>query len=267
MKKKNKAIIIFRDNGHMKIPAFFRGFEAAGYVTSNIAGLKEIGEGDVLLCWNRHLGVEPHCNMAEKRGAHVVVAENGYVGNDDRGRQYFAMALSHHNGAGSWRVGDEGRFERLNIPLADWRIDGRHILVLPQRGIGENGVRMPHKWGENVRQILRSRTSRPIKYRMHPGRLKIDLEPDLVNCWAAITWASGAGIKAIAAGVPVFYDFPKWIGAGAATPLRNSVGKFSDLERPFVGDRLPMFKRLAWAQFSLAEIETGFAISWLLKKE
>lgn len=258
-----KAIIILRDNGHVKIPAFYRGFEAAGYQTLNAAGIQQIGERDVLLCWNRHLGIDHYCRLAEKRGARVVVAENGYVGNDENGRQYFAMALGHHNGAGQWRVGDEGRFSRLGIELADWRSEGRNILLLPQRGIGENGVRMPPKWGEKTLQILRSVTSRKIVLRRHPGRVKIPLEPDFKNCWAAVTWASGAGIRALAAGIPVFFDFPKWIGAGAATPLRKANGSIVDLENPFLGDRLPMFKRLAWAQFSLAEIESGYAITWL----
>lgn len=262
---RKKAIIILRDNGHVKIPAFFHGFEAAGYVTANSSAIKDMGENDVLLCWNRHPGISHFCSMAENRGARVVIAENGYVGNDPTGRQYFAMALGHHNGAGSWPVGDEERFARMNIPLAEWRKDGSHILILPQRGIGEDGVRMPPKWGEKIRQVLRTVTRRPLKYRTHPGRVKIPLEPDLVNCWAAVTWASGAGIKALAAGIPVFHDFKKWIGASAAIPLRTSIGSISNLERPFLGDRLPMFKRLAWAQFSLEEIESGFAISWILK--
>lgn len=267
MVRRKKAIIILRDNGHVKIPAFHNGCQAAGYVTTDTSALKEVGEGDILLCWNRHLSINHFCCLAEKRGARVVVAENGYVGHDPNGRQYFAMALGHHNGAGSWRVGDEDRFTKLNIPLADWRKDGQHVLILPQRGIGEDGVRMPPKWGDKVRQIVRTVTRRPIKFRAHPGRIKVPLEPDFVDCWAAVTWGSGAGIKALAAGVPVFYDFPKWIGASAARPLRNKIGAISNLENPYLDDRLPMFRRLAWAQFSLSEIESGFAITWLLEEQ
>jgi hypothetical protein len=73
-----------------------------------------------------------------------------------------------------------------------------------------------------------------------------------------VTWGSGAALKALAMGVPVFHTFPQWIGAGAANPLG------SDLEKPFRGDRLPMFRRLAWAMWPLHELESGAAFAALL---
>jgi hypothetical protein len=80
----------------------------------------------------------------------------------------------------------------------------------------------------------------------------------LADCFAAVTWGSGAAIKAIIAGVPVFHEFSRWIGAPAA--------KFgaANLEQPFVGDRLPMLRRLAYAQWSVAEIERGEPFALLL---
>jgi hypothetical protein len=264
-----KAVVILRDNGSAKIPAFHQGLTAAGYqvipggIYPGLTALDKIGDGDLLLCWNRHIGTNEYCMRAEKRGARILVAENGYIGNDPRGKQYYALALGHHNGAGDWRVGDPQRWADLKVALADWRQDGRHILMLPQRGIGEPGIRMPPKWAERTAQLIRSVTSRPVIVRRHPGRLHIPLEPDLRNAWCAVTWASGAGIKALAAGIPVFYDFPQWIGGAAAIKLRNKKGALANFEQPFLGDRLPMFQRLAWAQFSLEEIASGYAITWL----
>lgn len=258
-----KAVVILRDNGNVKIEAFHRGLTAAGYQVTNHLGLDKIDGGDLLLTWNRHMGVDHICQRAEKRGAKVLIAENGYVGAAPTGRQFYALAIGHHNGAGHWRIGDRGRWASMNVPVAPWRQTGKHILLLPQRGIGEPGVRMPPRWAETTSAQLRSMTRRPVVTRRHPGRLHIPLEPDLANCWAAVTWASGAGIKAIAAGIPVFYDFPQWIGGGAATPLRGAKGAYADLEKPFVGERAPMFERLAWAQWSLDEIESGHAITWL----
>lgn len=260
-----KAVVLFRDNGSVKIPAFLHGIAAAGYQVFNQLNVDRLEAGDILLCWNRHSGVDHLCRRAEKRGARVIVAENGYVGNDPNGRQYYALALGHHNGAGTWKVGDPARWASLNVPVKPWRQDGKHILLLPQRGIGETGVRMPSRWAEHTAQLLRSVTGRPVVIRRHPGRLHIPLEPDFANAWACVTWASGAGIKAIAAGLPVFYDFPQWIGRLAARPLRYlQTGAPVDLEQPFLGDRLPMFQNLAWAQWSLAEIESGQAITWLM---
>lgn len=84
------------------------------------------------------------------------------------------------------------------------------------------------------------------------------LGADLKDCWAVVTWSSGAAIKAIAAGVPAFHALPNWIGAPAAKPFG------SDLENPFLGDRLPMFQRLAWAQWGLDEIASGEPFKRLL---
>lgn len=258
-----KAVVILRENGSAKIPAFLNGCAKAGYAVYNHTEMPKIGHGDILVCWNRHMGVDHHCKAAEKRGARVLVAENGYVGADDRGKQFYALALGHHNGAGEWKVGPPGRWATMNCPLRPWRTGGKTILILPQRGIGEPGVKMPSRWAEMVSSQIRAKTDRPVVIRRHPGRLHIPLEPDLDDVHAAVVWASGAGIKALAYGVPVFFDFPQWIGGSAATALHGAKGRLADLEIPFLGDRLPMFERLAWAQWSLDEIESGKAITWL----
>lgn len=255
--------MLLRDNGSAKVPAFMAGCAAAGFKVYNHLEMPRVETGDILLCWNRHMGTDGHAKAAEKRGARVIVAENGYAGADDRGKQFFALAIAHHNGAGEWKVGAPGRWATMNCPLKPWRTQGKKILLLPQRGIGEPGVKMPVRWAESTSVQIRAQTDRPVIIRRHPGRLHIPLEPDLVDVHCAVTWASGAGIKAIAAGIPVFYEFPQWIGAQAASPLRGAKGQLADLERPFMGDRLPMFERLAWAQWSLAEIESGQAITWL----
>jgi hypothetical protein len=84
------------------------------------------------------------------------------------------------------------------------------------------------------------------------------LERDLASTRAVLTWHSAAALHALLAGVPVFYGFPRWIGAGAARPLWEF-----DLG-PLRGDRQAMFERLAWAQWTLDEIASGDALAHLL---
>jgi hypothetical protein len=109
---------------------------------------------------------------------------------------------------------------------------------------------MPSSWPQNVVGRVSQFTSRSISIRPHPGLYR-PKEPDFSKTWCAVTWASGAGIKALVAGIPVFYEMKNWIGSLAAKyGLR-------DIENPFLGDRLPMFERLAWAQFFMDEIENG----------
>jgi len=191
-------------------------------------------------------------------GAGAFVTENGYLHGGPPRYTTYALARSQHNGAGTWPEGPAARWEALGVDLKPWRTDGRHILVLPQRGIGPAGVAMPRGWPEAVTRRLRSMTKRPVQLRKHPGPIAVALEPDLRDCWAAVTWGSGAAIKAIIAGVPVFHDMPGWIGAPAAARLE------AGLEQPFLGDRLPMLRRLVWAEWTTDELATGEPFARLL---
>jgi hypothetical protein len=120
---------------------------------------------------------------------------------------------------------------------------------------------MPREWSYATGRALPLRTKRPIRLRRHPGHAKTEPYDDLRNAHAAVTWGSGAAIKALAFGVPVFHAFPRWIGAPSALSLDGS-----DLEAPLCDDdaRLAMFRRLAWAQWPMADIVSGEAFSWLL---
>lgn len=211
---------------------------------------------DVLVIWNRFQSSERWATRYEKAGATVLVAENGWIGDID-GCRPIALARSHHNGAGWWPVGDEERWSKFGVTLAPWRENGEHILVLAQRGFGEPGIAMPPGWVDMIKTRLRMMTRRKIVVRLHPGTEKPQ-EPDFAGAWAAVTWASGAAIKALAAGVPVLYEMPKWIGAPAA---RYGIEAIED---PFLGDRMPMFHRLSYAQFSPFEIETGEPLTRLI---
>jgi hypothetical protein len=247
------AVCLLRSGLTARVDAFTAGLQRCGY-TVEYQARSRIDPGDLLVIWNRRGGEHLLARKYEAAGGRVIVAENGYISPPDR--KMYALALNHHNGAGTWREGGPERWDALGIPMAPWRTDGDHILVLPQRGIGEGGVAMPRAWTGDAMRYLRTR--RPIRLRRHPGVEKSEPYDDLAGAWCALTWGSGAAIKALVAGVPVFYDFPQWIGAPAAKQ-----GK-TDLEAPWLGDRLPMLRRLAWAQWSLAELESGEAFAWLL---
>ena len=232
-----------------------------------MSGLKAAGfkigkpdQADLLLVWNRYGAFDDCARRCEQRGGAVLVAENGYLGNDFAGSRWFALANGHHNGAGWWAVGGNDRWDSLGVKLEPWR-DGREIVVLPQRGIGPVGVAMPRGWGEATADRLRKLTKRPVRIRKHPGKSEaIPLADDLRDAHAVVTWGSGAALKAIVMGVPVFHDFPKWIGASASRPM-SEFGK-----GPMADDaaRLSMFRRLAWAMWRVEEIASGEAIRAVL---
>ncbi len=108
---------------------------------------------------------------------------------------------------------------------------------------------MPKNWTEQTKGRMQAQ-KRYVRVRKHPGTTKNGqpLEHALKDVHMCVTWGSGAGVKSIVAGVPVYYELPGWIGAAAAT---------RDINKPYLGDRSVMLTRLAWAQWRISEIETG----------
>ena len=255
-----RAVVLLKETPHYRRDAFGDGMAANGYdVTFNTIG--DIRPDDVLVCWNRYGQARVEAQRFERAGARVIVAENGLVGTDDRGRILYQLALNYHNGAGLWSVGTDDRWSRLGIRLKPWRAGGRKILVCPQRIVGDDGVAMPKRpeiWSAEVVQELKQYTDRPIEVRFHPGNVVPKPLPDWTDVHAVVTWGSTGGLKAIINGVPAFHLMPKWVGAPAA---RFGLERIED---SWIGDRGPMLHRMAWAQWRVEEIETGEPFARLL---
>ena len=255
-----RAAVLLKENPLYRRDAFLAGMKACGYQTQHWT-LDRIEPDDVLVCWNRYVQAGVEAARFERAGARVIVAENGYLGYDRRGRQLYQMALDYHNGAGRWFVGQDDRFSDLGVKVKPWRANGRKILVMPQRIVGSDGVAMPKKpeaWFADVRAELRQYTDRPIEVRYHPGNVTPKPLPDWTDIHAVVIWGSSGGLKAICAGVPVVHQMPGWIGASAAR------FGLEHIEDPFLGDRMPMLHSVAWSQWSVEEIATGEPFARLL---
>lgn len=251
-----RALSLLRNSEHYRSAAFRAGLEAVGFQV--VPELLDPTPADVLLTWNRTGGYNDTARRFESAGARVIVAENGYLGKAWRGGKWFALSLGHHVGAGDWKPAGPERWDAMCVQLAPWNRGWGDILVLEQRGIGEPGIASPPGWAEEVARRAGGRVRR------HPGAgvPAISLEADLVGVREVITWHSAAALHALIAGVPVFYDFPRWIGGAAGVPLRLR-GKADALRDDAA--RLAMFRSLAWAQWQLQEIERGDAFAHLLE--
>lgn len=251
-----RAANLLRSNDYYRAHVFAAGLQRHGFVVEQ-RWQRTPTPDDALLIWNRTRGNEPIAEIYEKAGARVIVAENGFT--PPAAGKHYALFLDQHNGAGRWFVGDRARHP---IPEQPWRPTGEHVLVLPQRGIGAHGVAMPSTWKTAVLERLARITDRPIVLRPHPGHRK-NGEPDtlpaqLAGAHCAVTWGSGAGIKALQAGIPVFHEFEAWIGAPGAARLDGQ------LERCNTPDRELLWRRISWADWELPEIESGEAFDGLL---
>ncbi len=252
-----RALLLIRKLPHYRREGFEQGLKRSGYQIVDKYDQRNLC--DLLIVWNRHALNEAVARVYQKQGIPVIVAENGYIGEDKHGHHLFAFALDHHNGAGRFPVGDFSRWQNLNIDVKPWRTErGRDLLILPQRGVGPAGVAMPRNWPLEFERRMK-RTNRFVRVRPHPGnsrgQKKKPITEDLNGVFMACVWASSAGIKCIVEGVPVYHEFPDWIAKDGATRSINN---------PFIGDRTEMFTRIAWGQCEIDEIATGEPFDRLL---
>lgn len=198
-------------------------------------------DGDVLVTWNRIGDGDRAARRFEGRGLPVLVAENAAWGNTFAGHDWYTIARNQHNTAGRFDVGGPERWDALGVDLEPIRGIG-DLVILPQRGIGSPPTAMPFGWAERAQERHGGRI------RKHPGRTPCKpLRDDLSHAGVVVTWGSGAAILAALWGCTVHSEMPGWIG-------RHSPDQ-----------RLEMFRRLAWAQWRMDEIESGDAFARLLE--
>jgi len=234
-----RAWVSLRNELHYRRDAFQKGLEALGYEV-HFTTTEHPGPRDVFVTWNLYGPNETCALKFQRMGRPVLVAENAAWGNDFAGDRWYSIARDRHNTRTTH--GGPERWDALGVELPPFRT-GSEVVILPQRGIGPEGVAMPHGWAQDAQRRFGGRI------RPHPGRRPcVPLQDDLKDARLVVTWGSGAAIKALLMGVPVHSEMPDWIGEQDNTEA----------------GRLAMFRRLAWSQFRLSEIQSGEAFRRLL---
>lgn len=164
------------------------------------------------------------------------------------------------------------RFDALGLIPAPWRIGGSHILVAANRSFGLPGRIMRPNWAEQVEKELARLTDVSIRVRGHPGNdepKKNPLQADLDGAALVIIWSSTVGVHALVQGIPVVCCSPDWVCKDAAlgldglkTFLRGEDNALPDVDLSVL--RAASLERMAWAQWTVEEIESGLPFCFLL---
>lgn len=254
-----RAFCLIREEPHYRREAFAAGLQKRGYKVLYDVNLQDIDSDDILVIWNRYGHYAKFAEMFEAKKAKVLVVENGYLGVNYNDKVWYSISLSHHNGAGTYKLSAD-RFFNQKMNLKDWRTGGSEVLVLAQRGIGERNIASPDNWEYYAKDLIEHKTGRPVRIRPHPGLTHaIELEQDLSKSMFAVTWGSGAGIKCITLGVPVVYGFKNWIARDSAL----HIDEFK-IENLFRGDRTKTMCNVFSAMWELQEIYDGRPFAELL---
>lgn len=252
------ACCLIREQPHYRRDAFICGLLRAGKKLVG-PGHAPSSRNDWLLIWNRYGEWEREANVWEARGGTVLVCENGYIGKDLDGLQYYAIAVHGHNGSGRWYVGDEDRFAYLGLDLKPWtQNESGHWLVCGQRGIGSKTMASPFDWHmRTAKPLLEGR--HPLRIRAHPGRHEpqVPLAKDLEGAAACVIWSSSSGVAALVSGIPVLYGAPHWVCETGARPIETQQLLRDD------DARRNALHRMAWAQWTIGEISHGLPFDYL----
>lgn len=253
-----RAAVLIRPEPHYRADAFTSGLQRLGYKVS-----ADVARCDVLVTWNRNSSKDRFAQAVLKRGGRVLVAENAYLGNGFTNERAYSLSEGEHSGPGKWPFLDKLRWHTFGYPLLDPKTEGDgSVLLLVQRGIGSPVTAQPFGYATKMEGALSKHYK--VRVRKHPGKSETHpLEDALRGCSAVATWASGAAVRAVAMGYPCYYGLHKWVLADCSCPLW-------DIKKPFVLDahkRQVAFERLAWCQWRLSELASGFAFDTLLRTQ
>lgn len=147
------------------------------------------------------------------------------------------------------------RIEVFGVKREPWRNGGTHIMLVPP-GDTIQALFGLHDWEHWTLTRLKRCTDRPVmvNYKRDP----VPLAERLRDCHCVVTWTSNTAVDAIMAGLPAIVA-PESAAVPVAHPL---VGLESSIESDGLWqepDRAPWAESLAWGQFTIEEIASGFA--------
>jgi len=262
-----KAVIVANERAPHHLSwgaAFMTGLQRRGWRAEMSTSDKPC---DLLVRW----GVRDRAMIQRQRdaGGEVCILERGYLG--DRfentsvsfggglnGRGRFVTPL---DGGYSSTLRDMTRFEGCGFELQPWHLDSDGYALIMGQVPGDQSLKHVNftKWVRDTAAELRTH-GWPVRFRPHPGDkggivglwqgevLRGTLAEALAGAGLVVTFNSNSGVDAVLAGRPtVAMDEGSMVRAVAAHDMRV-----------IAPDRSAWAARLAWCQYSRAEMESGF---------
>lgn len=256
------ACVLVRGNGHQPQwgTAFATGLKRHGV---NASITRTYFPSDLLVVW----GVRRPSEMNKQRSipGQICVLERGYLG--DRFKWTSVSFGGKLNGRGEFRgtSDDPLRFNRHHANLLKpWQERREKIALLIGQVPGDMslaGANMPLWYSLTARQLVEA--GYKVLFREHPRaveqwmRMKVTdtipstgtLAEALAGASLCVTYNSNTAVEAVLAGVPTISSD---IGSMAWEVTSHDVN-----DDPVMPDRLPWAARLAWKQWTEAEMRSG----------
>jgi len=203
-------------------------------------------------------------------GTLVLISDAGFVRRD---LHYFQLGVNRLNWFPEFELPGD-RWERLDVQLRPHHA-GTYILIAGQKPgdaahrLSTNELRALYQdWAQELRKLTRL----PIRFRPHPMGPEarpdgletipgLSLAEELAGAHALVTWNSTTATDALIAGTPAFVLGPN----AQAEELANTELRY--IERPYFPNdlvRRAFFNRVAYAQWTLEELQDGTALEFTL---
>lgn len=257
-----KAVVVARESlpHHRSFGgALAAGLRRHGWLTEISNDAKPC---DLLITWGvRHAA--RFAGLQRDAGGELLVLERGYLGDRlDYTSLSFGGGLNGHAEFRTPTGCPPERFASLGLPLAPWRQTDGPAVIMGQVP-GDWSIRN-HDFGAWVRRVAADARvdGFDVMFRQHPGARARgascfglpEMRGTLADCLAAaglvITLNSNSGVDAVLAGVPT-------VATDAGSMVWGLVPRQVAVHTP---DRSAWAARLAWCQYSKAELESGFAV-------
>lgn len=260
------TVMASENSAHQKAHqlAMIEGLRANG-IAAIASPNRAVANTDLIVCWGWRIA-EPLVRAGKK----VLIMERGYIG--DRFK-YSSLAWNGLNGYGRFAEIDDGgkRFSEV-AELKPWKQDGDFVLVMGQVP-GDQSLKGKSliPWYEKVINEASTHYDMPVFFRAHPlaykrgtfppprgaGVVNCSLELALEKAAVVVTFNSNSGVDAAISGTPVVaYD-----EGSMAWPV--STHNVLEISRPC---RENWAYKLAWKQWTIEEIKSGLALSYLIKE-
>lgn len=262
--------------GALNSPPIFESFEK---------GLRILGhdvrhnadDGDVAVIWSVlwHGRMKPNQQVFHSyrnKNKPVIVLE---VGTLNRYVTWKIGINGINRGSFDYGMADSGRRANiLGLNLKPWRDNAGPILLCSQHERSQQWESMPRMsdWLYQTAELIKKYTSKKIIIRNHPRypvpiphgcqrSANKDFLDDLKTAHAVINYCSGPGIESVIEGVPVFVGSPS-----LAYDVANDISMLEKINDPIKPDRSDWLSRLAWSEWTQAEMENGIPQKLIIEK-
>lgn len=197
------------------------------------------------------------------KGVPVLVQDAGYIRRD---LGYFQLGWNRLN----WMpdAGDHARAKAIGAVAKSRRKKGKYVLVCGQKpGDAQHDIQDMDEWARLTVKIIEDASDLPVVYRSHPRVMapECSIAEALEDAAVMVTHNSTSAYQAFVDGVPVVCTDEDAVYAGCAQNFDDVFVKGKNIVQRTVKTRQAMLDRIAAAQWTREELETGKPTTYMIE--